>query len=53
MLSSHGGLDTGAQKLGAFETSQSQVNKNETKTELTVNVKSFLPHHFFGHIYWM
>jgi hypothetical protein len=53
MLSSPGGLDTGAQKQGVFQTSQSQVKENETKTKSTVSVKPFSPHHFSGHMYWM
>jgi hypothetical protein len=53
MLSSHGGLDTGAQKQGVSPTPQSQVKDNDNKTKSTVNVKPFSPHHFSGNMYWM
>jgi hypothetical protein len=53
MLSSPGGLDTGAHKQGASQTSQSQVKDNETKTKSTVSIKPFSPHHFSGNLHML
>ena len=47
MLSSHNGLDTGAQKRGASPTPQSQVKDHDSKTKSTVSVKPFFATPFF------
>jgi hypothetical protein len=44
-----GGSDTGVQKQGDFRITQSQDKANDTKTKLTVSVKT---HHSSGNIYW-